>query len=52
MLHWWLLPLLAVFVIALVIFYVIVRFTGGSGVRTEGRTLVDKPSEEDDVRGS
>jgi hypothetical protein len=52
MLHWWLLPLLAVIALALVIFYVVVRFTGGSGVRSDGRTLVDKPSDDDDVPGS
>lgn len=47
MLHWWLLPLLVALSLALVIFYVLVRFTGGTGVRTEGRTLVDKPGDED-----
>jgi len=27
-------------------FYMVVRHQGGTGVRTEGRTLVDKPDEE------
>jgi hypothetical protein len=52
MLHWWLIPLMALFVLAVVAFYLIVRFTGGSGIRTEGRTLVDKPSEEEDDKPS
>jgi len=46
MLHWWLIPIVLVFWIALGIFYVFLRAKGGTGVRTEGRTLVDKPEEE------
>ena len=47
MLHVWLLPLLAILALVLLGFYLIIRFAGGSGIRTEGRTVVDKPDEQD-----
>jgi len=47
MLDVWLLPALAILVVVLAAFYLIVRFAGGSGVRRDGRTLVDKPDDED-----
>jgi len=28
-------------------FYLVIKFKGGSGVRTEGRTLVHKPGDDD-----
>ncbi len=46
MLHWWLIPILVAVFLALWGFYMLLRSQGGSGVRTEGRTLVDKPGEE------
>ncbi len=46
MLHWWLIPILAIFAIVLWSFYLLLRAKGGTGVRTEGKTLVDKPEEE------
>lgn len=46
MLHWWLIPALLVLVALLWSFYVLIKYQGGPGVRTEGRTLVDKPDEE------
>lgn len=46
MLHLWLIPLLVALTVALWAFYVLMKHSGGSGVRTEGRTLVDKPDEE------
>ena len=49
MLHVWLIPALAILVVVLAVFYLIVRLTGGSGVRTEGRTLVHKPGEEENL---
>ena len=48
MLHWWLLPALVILFLAVVAFYVSVMCSGGSGIRTEGRTLLDKPIEDDD----
>jgi hypothetical protein len=47
MLHVWLIPALIILVLVLIGFYAVVKFTGGSGVRSEGRTLVDKPQDED-----
>jgi hypothetical protein len=47
MLHIWLVPALIILAALICAFYLIVAFRGGSGVRTDGRTLVDKPSEED-----
>lgn len=46
MLHWWLIPLLVLLALALWSFYGVIKHQGGSGVRTEGRTLVDKPDDE------
>ena len=45
-LHFWLIPVLALLAAGIVGFYIALKFTGGSGVRTEGRTLVDKPDDE------
>ena len=50
-LHFWLIPALVILAVCLSAFYLIVRFTGGTGVRTEGRTLVDKPDEDEDRTG-
>jgi hypothetical protein len=46
MLHVWLIPMLLILLVVLVVFYLVVRTQGGSGARTEGRTLLDKPDEE------
>jgi len=47
MLHVWLIPALVILAVVIWVFYLAVRFTGGTGKRTEGRTVVDKPGEED-----
>lgn len=47
MLDWWLIPLVAALGLVLWIFYATIRHKGGSGVRTDGRTLVDKPDDEE-----
>jgi hypothetical protein len=47
MLHVWLIPALILLILILTIFYLAIRSKGGSGVRTEGRTVHDKPTEED-----
>lgn len=46
MLHWWLIPLLLALVVVLWVFYGVIKRQGGSGLRTDGRTLVDKPDED------
>jgi hypothetical protein len=43
MLDIWLIPALVAIAIVICGFYLLIKFTGGDGVRTEGRTLVDKP---------
>ena len=49
MLHIWLIPALVVLALVLCVFYLVVKVRGGSGVRTEGRTLMDKPEPEEDM---
>ncbi len=49
MLHIWLIPLLILLVIAIGLFYLALRAKGGSGVRTDGRTVLDKPETEEDL---
>ena len=46
MLHWWLIPLMGALGVVLGAFYVLIKQQGGTGVRTEGRTLFDKPDDE------
>jgi len=46
MLHIWLIPLLIFVAVLLLVFYAIIRGFGGSGVRTEGRTVHDVPDED------
>jgi hypothetical protein len=48
MLHWWLLPAMGILGLVFWVFYLTIKYKGGSGVRTEGRTLVDKPTDEDE----
>jgi len=43
MLHIWLIPALFILVALLGGFYLLIKFSGGSGVRTHGKTVVDKP---------
>ncbi len=46
MLHVWLVPALIVLLLILLVFFLVIKNRGGTGVRTEGRTVVDKPDEE------
>jgi hypothetical protein len=46
-LHFWLIPLLVVLFIVLSAFYLVIKFKGGTGIRTEGRTLVHKPEDDE-----
>ena len=45
MLHIWLIPALVVLAVVLIGFYLLIVAHGGSGVRTEGKTVVDRPVE-------
>jgi hypothetical protein len=49
MLDVWLIPALVILLVAVLGFYLLVKCKGGSGVRTEGRTLMDKPEPEEDM---
>ena len=42
-LHFWLIPVLAVLGVGIATFYLVIRRSGGSGERHEGRTLFDEP---------
>ena len=47
MLHLWLIPLIVLLAFIVFILYMAVRAKGGTGVRTEGRTLHHEPRDED-----
>jgi hypothetical protein len=44
--EFWLIPVLAVLVAGITVFYMVIRHQGGSGARGEGQTVVDKPNTE------
>jgi hypothetical protein len=44
--EFWLIPVVAMIVAGVAIFYMIIRNQGGSGARGEGHTMVDKPAAE------
>jgi len=46
-LHFWLLPLIAILTVSVWIFYLAIRHSGGTGIRGDGRTMVDKPPEKE-----
>ena len=46
MLHVWLLPALFVLLLVVFGFYLLVRNQGNRGVRTDGKTVVDKPDDD------
>ena len=49
MLHVWLVPALMLLAVAVSVFYLAIRGRGGSGVRGDGRTLHDVPTEEENL---
>lgn len=48
--EFWLIPVLAVAVAGVAVFYMVIRRDGGSGARGDGQTVVDKPAHEPDQR--
>jgi hypothetical protein len=48
MLHVWLIPAVIVLAVVVCAFYLAVKSRGGTGVRTDGRTVLDKPGDESD----
>ncbi len=49
MLHIWLIPALIILAALLAAFYLLLKFSGGSGTRTHGKTVVDKPQDEENL---
>lgn len=45
--EFWLIPVLAMIIAGVAIFYMIIRREGGSGARGDGQTVVDKPAHEE-----
>jgi hypothetical protein len=46
--EFWLIPVLAMLIAGVAIFYMVIRHQGGSGARSDGQTFVDKPANEPD----
>ena len=46
-LHLWVIPVLMLMVLVVGAFYVAIKFSGGSGIRTDGRTIVDKHTDDE-----
>jgi hypothetical protein len=44
--EFWLIPVLAMIIAGVTIFYLVIRHEGGSGSRGDGQTVVDKPAEQ------
>ena len=44
--EFWLIPVLAMLVAGITMFYLVIRRQGGSGARGEGHIVVDKPTVE------
>jgi hypothetical protein len=44
--EFWLIPVLAMIVAGVAVFYMIIRHHGGTGARADGHTVVDKPPAE------
>lgn len=42
--EFWLIPVIAMAVAAVAVFYLVIRHEGGSGARDDGHTVVDKPA--------
>jgi hypothetical protein len=49
MLHVWLIPALIVLFLAVWGFYLLMKYRGGTGVRTPGRTVLDEPGSDEDA---
>jgi len=48
--EFWLIPVMAMIIAAVAVFYMIIRYQGGSGSRADGNTVVDKPSNEENPK--
>lgn len=50
--EFWLIPVLAMLVAGVAIFYMVIRHSGGSGARAEGTTVLDKAPPEPNRQAS
>lgn len=50
--EFWLIPVVAMVVAGVAIFYMVIRNHGGSGARGEGQTMVDKPASPENTQAS
>jgi hypothetical protein len=50
--EFWLIPVLAMVVAGVAIFYMVIRHEGGTGARRDGDTMVDKPAPEQNRQAS
>ena len=48
--EFWLIPVLAMIVAGVTIFYLVIRHEGGSGARGDGQTFVDKPTPQENQK--
>lgn len=44
--EFWLIPVLAMIIAGVAVFYMIIKHHGGTGARAEGHTVLDKPAAE------
>jgi hypothetical protein len=42
--EFWLIPVIAIAIAGVAIFYMVIRSQGGSGARDDGQTVMDKPA--------
>ena len=50
--EFWLIPVLAMLIVGVGIFYMIIRHSGGTGSRGDGHTVVDKPANDENRRAN
>ena len=44
--EFWLIPVVAMIVAGVAVFYIVIRSQGNSGARGDGQTMLDKPASE------
>lgn len=49
MLHVWLIPVVVIAFLVLLGFYLLIKSKGGTGVRTDGKTVLHKEQSEEDM---
>jgi hypothetical protein len=49
-LHFWVIPAMAILAALIGVFYLVISRAGGSGIRSEGRTLLDEPQTKEEPK--